>query len=157
MATALDPLPTTQATEPRSLIWVLDEHLDFAHDLCAVEALILSRGHVDSPSIRSDLAAWLTSVIPRLEAHAGHEERSGLYVDIPRLHPVFAPTIVRLRAEHRVISEGFRELLAHVHEEPLQGLLTRLAALIRIVRRHEADEDDILLEAYFADAASDEE
>lgn len=156
MATVLDPLPTAAATEPRSLIWVLDEHLDFAHDLCAVEALILSRGHVDTPTTRDDLAAWLTSVIPRLEAHANHEERSGLYVDIPRQHPIFGPTIVRLRAEHRVIAEGFRDVLAHAHTENLQTLLARLAALIRIVRRHEADEDDILLEAYFADATEEE-
>lgn len=120
---------------------------------------------VDQPA--DEDAAWLVTLRKRLdelsdalERHYAAEEEGDLYGLVPRQHPRFRQALVRLLAEHDGIRSALGELSQATHAaaaKPWLGARVRLQAklLVARIRRHEAREDEILLEAALEDLRSE--
>ena len=92
-----------------------------------------------------------------LKDHFRGEEESALYRDVPVDFPLFADTIERLFNEHYDIFREVESLIQAAHTVgksfagDIKELSTRTRRIIFALRRHEAEENEILHKAYWDD------
>lgn len=102
---------------------------------------------------------WLRAEIGRLEATLkrcfADETHSLLYEDLPMRQPRLARRIEALHREHVLLLDWARRLASTgaVEADPvlLATLTSELRALVERLRRHEAEESDLLQEAFDTD------
>jgi hypothetical protein len=115
---------------------------------------------LDRPPDRN--GCWLGCLIEKLpvltetlRAHFEGEQRSTLYCEIPIRFPRYAERLTRLATEHDEIIE--LALVAHERAKTLHGaevhdlrqFNARVQLLIARIRRHEAEENEIMMRAYW--------
>ena len=138
---------------------VLVEHESCLTTVAELEALL------DHPT--EDGPAWLArvrDVLPRmaeaLGAHFASEEEGPLFRALPQEFPHLADRLHRLRAEHAPLLQqvSAMEERAEGLEDPetydLRELSGRLQLLVAVLRRHEAEEDEAVLSAYWQEAGA---
>jgi hemerythrin-like domain-containing protein len=114
-----------------------------------------------------DGAPWLArvrEVLPRLadalRAHFASEEAGPLFRALPQEFPHLTDRLRRLRDEHTPLLEqvAAMEERAAGLEEPeaydLRELSGRLQLMVAVLRRHEAEEDEVILSAYWQEAGA---
>lgn len=134
---------------------ILDEHHRCMRLAGEVEALL--RG--------DDGSAWAESLHERLgilrEALAKHfhgEETGYLFVGLPEAHPRFGNRLDRLREEHAPMLEALDDARERARALGQDGgtmdaktLRKRVLAVISMLRRHEAEENEIIYCAHWDD------
>lgn len=134
---------------------ILDEHQQCMRLAGEVEALLRASGK----------DGWATSLHERLgilsEALAKHfdgEERGYLFVGLPEAYPRFGHRLDRLRAEHAPMLQTLDDVRREARkladgEESMDArkLRRRVLAVISMLRRHEAEENEILYCAHWDD------
>ncbi len=105
-----------------------------------------------------DLHTQLVPLCNILKAHFASEESSSLYKRMPEKSAGFADAIERLFDEHYDMIREIESLIQSAHAIPgstFEGdrrILTRRArGIIFALRRHEAEENEILHQMYWAD------
>lgn len=134
----------------------VDEALD-DHRRCMQAVLELERC-LDRQPDRG--GKWLDEVrgcLPRLAStlreHFTDEEAGPLFSRVPVRHPRLAPRLKSLRDEHERMGEACDRVLARLDDlrDPevyqLREFNAQLQLLVATIRRHEAEENEILLEA----------
>jgi len=120
----------------------------------ALQRCVASRGDGD-PTWRRAADALIAELCLALVQHFADEVRSELFVDLPRARPWDAARLARLAAEHPVILAGFADLrreLADLADASAESRwIARLRAAIATLRRHEAEETEIMLIAGWDD------
>jgi hemerythrin-like domain-containing protein len=88
-----------------------------------------------------------------LREHFHGEEHNGLFDMLLTEQPRFQNSIRRLSAEHRELEDSLDALMDLASTLPalVDGFQKKVDRWVHRVRRHEMDEDDILLEAYGSD------
>ena len=86
-----------------------------------------------------------------LADHYEWEECSSLYRVLPLERPELAPRLDRLLAQHDAIKCELDEALACVRSANREQAAERVHQLARSIRRHEAEENAVLQEAYARD------
>jgi hemerythrin-like domain-containing protein len=137
----------------------LVEHETCLTSVAELEALL------DKPTEHG--AVWLSEVqgvLPRmaeaLRAHFASEEAGPLFRALPQEFPHLADRLRRLCAEHAPLLQQMAamEERARALEEPeaydLRELSGRLQLLVAVIRRHEAEEDEAVLSAYWQEAGA---
>ncbi len=108
-----------------------------------------------------ELTDKLELLVATLEAHFGTEEQEYLYREVPVAFPQYADRLEKLRAEHDTILETAGSAIAaagdlgsneEIHR--LRELNARVQLLVATIRRHEAEENEILLGAYWHDTGA---
>jgi len=143
-------------TDPRSTI---DTHRQCMRIVSEVETCL------DRPPDRD--GRWLGELREKLPALAdvlrGHfidEEREYLYTELPAQKPRFADRLAKLKSEHGSILEAVDEAISkagrveggEVHE--LRELNACVQLVVATIRRHEAEENEIVLRAYWHDVGA---
>jgi hypothetical protein len=135
-----------------------DDHRRLAGAITAVEEILDHRPD----------AAWLQSMRPRLDtlsdtvqAHFQSEGNSELYRQLPIEHPRFAVRLAELEHEHEVILDLTRATLdmsGKLKDDPelyeLREFDARIQWLIAFLRRHEAEETEIVMRAYWEEVGT---
>lgn len=132
----------------------LDEHRGLMETVSAVE------GCLDSPpdregKWRSALVSELARLTDALRCHFGTESQGALYQEIPERFPRFAQRLRDLEAEHAsiladaesVLKLGREETGDRIYEQ--RRLNARAQLLVATLRRHEAEENEIILSAHW--------
>ena len=113
-------------------------------------------------------AAWLRDLLPRIErlsdtaeAHFHSEGSSELYRELPEESPRFAKRLEELENEHdaildlaRAAVDLARSLSADAEIYELRELDARVQWLLAFLRRHEAEETEIVMRAYWEEVGS---
>jgi len=141
--------PRTPATKGPA-----EQALDDHRETMAVVA------EVESCMDRNPDRAWvadLATELPRLEStlrrHFAEEQEGPLYSRLPFQHPRLAARLGRLEAEHAVVLRSIRDAVERagtLGEAPLYELrafASQVQLLVATIRRHEAEENEIILEA----------
>jgi hypothetical protein len=105
---------------------------------------------------------WMARLLPRLEMMTGMleshfclEEKSALYLEVPERFPRFAGTLERLAGEHADILDRARGLveqagsLDHSRIHQLREFNAGVQLVIAKIRRHEAEENEVVLSAHW--------
>ena len=132
------------------------------HQTC-LAALVDLESLLDHPI--EDGLSWLAAVqevLPRirraLREHFASEEAGPLFRALPQEFPQLADRLRRLQAEHASLLRRVNGMCARADalEEPegydLRELCGRLQLLTSVIRRHEAEEDEAVLSAYWQEA-----
>ena len=104
------------------------------------------------------LRGSLNDLAAGLREHFTDEEESCLFQDVPLAFPQFATCIAELRSEHASFLSSLESALGearHLVRCPRaesRELRERVRVLIATLRRHEAQENEILWRAYWDDA-----
>ena len=135
-----------------SLEGTLGEHRDLVQMVAEVEACL------DRPPDREGhwidaLVEKLPALIDSLRCHFSAEQQGALYCEVPVKYPRFADRLDVLAGEHPKILEAAEEVItlsktvgrAHIYEQ--RELNARVQLLISTIRRHEAEETEIILSA----------
>ena len=133
----------------------LDEHRHCMQIVSDVESCL------DRPPDRE--GAWIGCLLEKLPVltdtlrdHFKGEMKGDLYRELPKRFPRFADRLKRLAAEHGEILQMARA--AHESGKALQGASeihelrqfnARVQLLIASIRRHEAEENEIMMRAYW--------
>ena len=153
-------LPTTNSAKPSSdeagdrRDAVLHEHRELVEKVGQVEQWVSGNPLSDGwgPGLRTELLE-LTEM---LRGHFGGEAEGQLFAEFMVEFPRFASRLSRLTAEHAEIIKAFRSVAdqadaPRASAELLQGLAARTKAAIATLRRHEAEENEIIMSAYLED------
>jgi ElaB/YqjD/DUF883 family membrane-anchored ribosome-binding protein len=143
-------------TDPRSTI---DNHRDCMRIVAEVEACL------DRPPDRegqwlAELRDKLPALAETLRGHFADEEHEYLYTELPAQKPRFADRLAALKSEHRSMLEEVDEAISRagkveggeLHE--LRELNACVQLLVATIRRHEAEENEIVLRAYWHDVGA---
>jgi hypothetical protein len=131
---------------------VLDEHRECMKLVAALEAC-LDRRPEPAEEWLGEVRACLGSLRGSLVEHFREETEGWLYREMPLRRPRFAPALERLESEHPEILRELDEVAARAaalsdperhHLRELSGHLHLLTARLR---RHEAEENEILIAA----------
>lgn len=138
---------------------LINEHKEAKRLLTEVEK------HVDAAS--NDSVGWargvtgvLEELVGKLRAHFEKEEGGCLYTEVPIAAPRYAATCTRLLGEHAEMLSGFAtvqerlHLLADERIGDVEGVAGRIRMLIASLRRHEAEENELLMSALWEDIGS---
>ena len=135
-----------------SLDGTLHEHRDVMQVVAEVEACL------DTPPDRE--GRWIAAITEKLPAlcetlrcHFSVEQEGALYREIPERFPRFAQRLETLAAEHRAILEAAEAVMAmgrdlggsRIYEQ--RELNSRAQLLVATIRRHEAEENEIIMSA----------
>jgi len=136
----------------------LDEHRECMALVAEIERCLDrtpdARGWLD------ELRDKLPRLADKLVHHFEDEESHYLYREVPLTFPRFASTLDKLKSEHAEILDAARATIdrtrtlrsAEMHE--LRELNARIQLLVATIRRHEAEENEILLRAYWHDVGA---
>ena len=93
-----------------------------------------------------------------LEAHFRSEEQGPLFRKVSKAYPRFADQLNRLRAEHAVLLYSFDAACVEARGVGAQGtrlalgaLAMRVRAVLASLRRHEAEENEVILRVQMDD------
>ncbi len=139
-------------------IRTLDEHRECMALVAEVERC-LDRTP-DRESWLAELRDKLPKLAEKLDLHFRDEETQYLYREVPLSFPRFSDRLESLKSEHRDIMAAARSAIdkakglgsAEMHE--LRELNARIQLLVATIRRHEAEENEILLRAYWHDVGA---
>jgi len=144
----------TDPPERAALDATLDDHRQCMQVVADVEACL--EEHPDREG------QWIGRLLPRLEAlhgtlraHFREEEQAALYREVPERFPRFAERLERLAGEHADILERADALVrragsldsSRIHE--LREFNAGVQLLIAGIRRHEAEENEVVLSAHW--------
>lgn len=115
---------------------LLEEHRSLNNQLRALEKAWGLNGDVDLSMLMFELRETLAR-------HFEAEEASPLYSTLPETSPVYRDRLHRLRENHPDIHEHATRL-AHT----TSTIVEEVAALIAAIRRHEAEEAEIIQKAF---------
>lgn len=138
----------------KGLQGTLDEHRDLVQVVAEVEACL------DRPPDREgrwadDLVDKLPTLVDVLRCHFSAEQQGALYTELPERFPRFAERLAELAAEHAkilataddVVERSKKVGRAHIYEQ--RELNARVELLVSTIRRHEAEETEIILSAHW--------
>ena len=111
------------------------------------------------PDLEGGWIGQIREELPRLadtlRAHFAAEQEGPLYRQLPLSHPRFAERLRRLEAEHAGILRSIVEVTRQAEEleEPqlyeVREFNAALQLLVATIRRHEAEENEIILSAHW--------
>jgi hypothetical protein len=135
-----------------SLDDTLHEHKDLMQSVTDVETCL------DTPPDRE--GRWIAALLEKLPAlsetlrcHFSVEQEGALYREIPERFPRFAQRLEQLAREHREILEIAEDVIARAGElggsriYEQRELNARVQLLVATIRRHEAEENEIIMSA----------
>ena len=144
----------TKSAHDSSLDAILDEHRDCMRVVSEVEACLDESPDRDG--------RWIGRLLPRLEvlsdrlrSHFQEEEQAALYREVPERFPRFADRLRRLAVEHTEIVGRATDLVrqakaldqSRIHQ--LREFNAGVQMLVASIRRHEAEENEIVLGAHW--------
>jgi len=150
----MDDREANTKPEDSSLESILDEHRECMRFVAEVEACLDE--HPDREG------RWMGRLLPKLEALAGtlrshfqEEEQASLYREVPERFPRFADRLQRLASEHAEILDRASDLvrrsgaLDHTRIHELREFNAGVQMLVASIRRHEAEENEVVLSAHW--------
>lgn len=132
----------------------LDEHSGCMKLVSEVEDC-LDRRPSDPASWVSELREKLLRLNGALARHFEGEEAGPIFRSLPTRHPRLAQPLAALEAEHAVMLDELRGVLERAQslERPevfeLRELNARVQLFVARVRRHEAAENELVIQAYW--------
>lgn len=124
---------------------IVAQHNELQHmlDLLAVLAAT-PKGVISDGRLRSVLAAELEKADSALTRHFEFEEKDGYMHELARVRPTLSPRLADLKEEHTVIRGSLDELRRKLSTHAKAPAISDdLRQLLRIVRKHEADENKL--------------
>lgn len=103
----------------------------------------------------ADVLAELPRLLETLRCHFSAEQEGPLYRTLPVSHPRFADRLKKLEAEHERILRSTEQAIrrAERFDEPqlyeIREFNAELQLLVATIRRHEAEENEIILAAHW--------
>ncbi len=151
--------PTPKPLDPALVDHTLGEHQEVMHAVAALERCLDREPDVPERWV-ADALTELGRAAAVLRAHFAEEVQGPLFRQVPIARPRFAPKLERLAAEHGHVLEALAEAQAHgrrlrdpqLHE--LREFNARLQLLAAMIRRHEAEENEIALQAFWDETGS---
>lgn len=132
----------------------LAEHRHCMEVVAEVEACLDRQPDRDGAWL-SDLLRKLPKLSETLRDHFAAEEKGPLFEKIPYSHPQFASTLQDLKDEHGRITSTVESIIrkagqlqdAEIFE--LRELNAQIQLLIATIRRHEAAENEVVVQAHW--------
>ncbi|GMV41965.1 MAG: hypothetical protein AMXMBFR64_36810 [Myxococcales bacterium] len=146
----------TGTTDHPEIDALLEEHREAKRLLSVVEGR-LGVGGTPASEWASGVAAALVPLMENLRMHFASEERGCLHTEVPVMAPHLATHCARLLEEHAQILQGFERslerlrLLAEEHIGDAKAVSKRVRMVIATLRRHEAEENELLMNAFWED------
>ncbi|HXV76604.1 MAG TPA: hemerythrin domain-containing protein [Candidatus Polarisedimenticolaceae bacterium] len=143
-----------RGSQPPRLEQTLDDHRAAMQVVAGVEDCLDRHPDRDGEWIET-LRSELRRLIETLRAHFSAEEDGPLYRALPVSHPRFATRLRTLEAEHgRILDRAAQAVIrADRLSEPrlyeIRELNADLQLLVATIRRHEAEENEIVLSAHW--------
>jgi len=134
----------------------LEEHGSCMKLVAEVERC-LDRSPEDVQGWLADLRRALSSLKDAMHEHMKVEETGPIFRKLPERYPRLAAPLARLESEHPELERNIGEVLerAQALDNPelfdLRELNARVQLFVARLRRHEAAENEIVLEAYWDD------
>ena len=132
-----------------------ESHHDVIHAVMALED-VLSRSPEPAVDWLAALATELGHLHDLLHCHFDDEREGELYGDLPERFPRYAPRLAQLAEEHDdllertdVLARQTKALGSDAEVWRLRELNARGQLLAAILRRHEAEENEIVMRAYW--------
>lgn len=133
---------------------VLEEHQRVIEVVTRLEEWV-------APSVSRD-AAWpielgrrTAEVVEQLKLHFSGEAESSMFRELATTAPHLIGKLTALSTEHSKILSNFREVAESIGDAQEPARMNRLGALaqkaIATLRRHEAEENEIILQAIWED------
>ena len=139
--------------------WNLDQHQEILDKAAALERTLEAAVGTEAEYVEN-VAGQLEALTKTLEHHFAHEDTSALYTTFVERFPRFSTALARLGREHQEILKEVRALASGFSTRPgsknLRKLKSRLKVFIAVIRRHEAEEDEIWQRACSEDIGGDE-
>jgi len=132
----------------------LDEHRGCMQLISKVEEC-LDRKPEDPERWVSELHDAVRELAGGLQKHFQSEENGPMFTELPTSHPTLADGLQKLKQEHSIILDEIATAIARA--EALKGpevfqlreLNARVQMLIARIRRHEAEENELVIRAYW--------
>ena len=147
------PSETTPDSKPKPLLdETLDDHADCMQIVAEVERRM--KEHPDIAWV-DRLREQLPKLVDTLRCHFSDEQQGSLYRELPVHHPRLADRLAKLEAEHGEILQAAEETIRHAEglRDPETHDLRRFRAQVHLllakIRRHEAEENEIVVSAYW--------
>jgi hypothetical protein len=133
---------------------VLDDHRHCMQVVSSVEDCLDRH-----PDLEGQWIAQLCEELPRLaetlRCHFSAEQEGPLYKTLPVTHPRFAAQLSKLEGEHSTIIEAVEDAVTkavrlkdpQMHE--IREFNAELQLMVARIRRHEAEENEIILAAHW--------
>jgi hypothetical protein len=149
----------TKNTDRELVDSTLDEHRECMQIVGEVETCL--DGQPDREG------RWMGRLLPQLQnlaamlrTHFCGEEQTALYQEIPVKNPQYADTLERLVGEHGQILDRVDALVqkagqidqTRIHE--LREFNAGVQLLVASIRRHEAEENEVVLNAYWQEVGA---
>jgi uncharacterized protein YqcC (DUF446 family) len=115
----------------------------------------LDRRPLDPERWLADVSERLTRLGVAMREHFVAEESGPLFRNLPLQHPRLADSLARLEAEHPVMLDRLDAVLERAaalrnpQDFELRELNARVQLLVARIRRHEAAENELVLEAHW--------
>jgi hemerythrin-like domain-containing protein len=135
---------------------LLEEHREAKRLVRALEET-LDRPSDEREEWAVDVAAAVEALLANLRPHFKSEETGCLYREVPVDVPHLADRCCALASEHDELMRGFEAAIESTRDLASGGggapraIEGRLRRLIATLRRHEAEENEILIAAYWDD------
>jgi hemerythrin-like domain-containing protein len=143
----------------RELERALEEHKECTRRLSELESCLEGRAGMDAAALE-ELRDRLAALSETFRVHFASEREGPLFREFPTSFPQFAHRLETLAREHDLLLaeaadlEARIEALRDVHARHMRSIEARTRLLLARLRRHEAEEDEILLSAYWDDTGS---
>jgi len=142
-------------TTERSIVEdALQDHRECMHVVSTVEGCLDSHPDREGRWIEQ-LRRELPRLAETLRCHFSAEQEGPLYRSLPVTHPRFAPQLRRLEAEHARIVRAVEDAVLKAasfsapHMYQIREFNAELQLLVAQIRRHEAEENEIILSAHW--------
>ena len=142
--------------DPSLLDETLDEHAGCMQVVSELEKC-LNPSPDDPRCWLADLDRRLADLETALRRHFEGEESGPLFRSLPLQHPRLAEPLARLEAEHTMMLDDLAVVQRRVEtlEDPqdfeLRELNARVLLVVARIRRHEAAENELVIEAYWSE------
>ena len=144
--------PTRPSTEESPVQSTLDDHVECMETVARVEACL--EGRPDQAWL-ARLRDELPTMIETLCCHFSQEAEGSLYQEVPVRYPRFSARLRVLLDEHADIVRRAKKTaeqadqLADAEPYQLQEFAARVHLLVAKIRRHEAEENEVVLSAHW--------
>ncbi|MBX3127958.1 MAG: hemerythrin domain-containing protein [Polyangiaceae bacterium] len=146
-------MASSSTTDDRNT--VLDEHRGLTLTVNRVDDWVTSDEHF-GPEWAPELTRRVSALVEQLRMHFSGEPESNLFNEIREKTPHLSGRLSALALEHSEILKAFRDVvegaksLSAGPQSPARlALMTRRA--ISILRRHEAEENELIMRAFWDD------
>lgn len=134
---------------------VLDEHRGLTLTVDRIDAWVTSDEHF-GPDWAPELTRRVSALVEQLRMHFSGEAESSLFNEIRERTPQMTGRLSALALEHSEILKAFRDVVEGAKSLPAgQEAPARLALMTRraisILRRHEAEENELIMCAFWDD------